>query len=77
MEAAAIGSSRGWSIAPTSIYNDQKLRYPIGISDLAYISDKKLNIIELKKAPMIIYMGEENNNDSVIFKIIMLQKIKI
>lgn len=67
VKAAAIGSPGGWPIAPVRKYKGEKLRYPIGVSDIKLISGKKFMIKDLKKTPLFIYMGEADNNDSVVY----------
>lgn len=67
IKAAAIGSPGGWPIAPVKSYMGKKLRYPIGVSDVKLISDKRFIIKELRSVPLYIYMGTEDDNDSVIY----------
>jgi predicted esterase len=67
VKAAAIGSPGGWPIAPVETYKDKALRYPIGISDFKSVSGKKLDIKELRKVPMLIFIGDQDTNDSVPF----------
>jgi len=67
VKAAAIGSPGGWPIAPASRYKDKELRYPIGTADLEFVSGKKLDIGALRKVPMFVFVGAEDDNDSVPF----------
>ncbi|MCD9188774.1 MAG: hypothetical protein LUM44_20310 [Pyrinomonadaceae bacterium] len=67
VKAAAIGSPGGWAIAPTAVYKEKTLRYPIGIEDFKTVSGKKLNLNELRKVPLFIFLGDKDENDSVIF----------
>ncbi|MGD9589227.1 MAG: hypothetical protein AB7Q37_00815 [Pyrinomonadaceae bacterium] len=65
--AAAVGSPGGWPIAPASEFNGKKLRYPIGTGDLKEVAGKQLNIGELRKVRFLIFLGDKDDNDSVIF----------
>lgn len=67
VEAAAIGSPGGWPIAPIGQFQNESLRYPIGISDISSIAGEKINFQKLQKTPLFIYMGDEDHNDSVVY----------
>jgi dienelactone hydrolase len=67
VKAAAIGSPGGWAIAPVGEYREKTLRYPIGTYDFKTVSGKKLDLKNLRKVPMFIYLGDKDDNDSVIF----------
>lgn len=67
VKAAAIGSPGGWPIAPAASYKDKVLRYPIGTGDIQKVSGKKLDIGALRKVPMLVFVGGEDDNDSVPF----------
>lgn len=67
VKAAAIGSPGGWAIAPVEKYKEKQLRYPIGTGDFKTVSGSKLNIKELRKVPLFIFMGDKDENDSVVF----------
>jgi dienelactone hydrolase len=67
VKAVAAGSPGGWPIAPVEMYNGKKLRYPIGVNDYSLVSGKGLNRKSLSKIPIFIYMGDEDDNDSVVF----------
>lgn len=68
VKAAAIGSPGGWAIAPVASFKEKNLRYPIGINDFKSISGKKLDLENLRKVPLFIYLGDKDDNDSVIFR---------
>jgi predicted esterase len=67
VKAAAIGSPGGWPIAPVGKYKDKTLRYPIGTGDFQMVSGKKLDIKNLRKVPLFIFIGDKDDNDSVPF----------
>ncbi len=67
VKAAAIGSPGGWPIAPVARYKDKELRYPIGVSDLRRVSGKDLDLQKLRKVALFIFLGDKDDNDSVIF----------
>jgi len=68
VKAAVIGSPGGWPIAPVSEYQGKTLRYPIGTADLKAISGKQLDIKNLRRVPLTIFMGDRDENDSVTFR---------
>jgi dienelactone hydrolase len=67
VKAAAIGSPGGWPIVPVARFKDRTLRYPIGISDFRQVSGKKIDLRKLRKVPLFIFVGDKDDNDSVIF----------
>ena len=67
VKAAAIGSPGGWPIAPVTRYKNKELRYPIGVSDLRLVSGKALELKKLRKVALFIFVGDKDENDSVIF----------
>ena len=67
VKAAAIGSPGGWAIAPTAVYQEKTLRYPIGINDFRTVSGNNLNLKKLRKVPLFMFLGDKDENDSVIF----------
>ena len=67
VKAAAIGSPGGWPIIPVERFDDKDLRYPIGIADFRLISGKKLDLKALRRVPLFIFMGDRDDNDSVVF----------
>jgi dienelactone hydrolase len=68
IKAAAIGSPGGWAIAPTASVNEKTLRYPIGINDFKSITGEKLDLKNLRKVPLFMFLGDQDDNDSVIFR---------
>ncbi len=67
VKAAAIGSPGGWPIAPVAEFKQKQLRYPVGISDVKAITGRAVNIAELRKVPLFVFLGSEDDNDSVVF----------
>lgn len=67
VKAAAIGSPGGWPIAPVAEYEGKALRYPIGTADIKTVAGKKLNIKELRKVKFYVYLGDQDDNDSLPF----------
>ena len=68
VHAVACGAPGGWPIAPSSKFQGKKLRYPIGIADISELTGMEINIDEIRKVPMFMFLGEEDNNDSVIYR---------
>jgi dienelactone hydrolase len=67
VKAAAIGSPGGWPMAPVAKYKGKTLRYPIGVGDFKKVSGSKLNLTELRKVPLFVFVGDQDDNDSVPF----------
>jgi dienelactone hydrolase len=68
VEAAVIGSPGGWAIAPIAAYKEKLLRYPIGTGDFKTISGQNLDIKNLRKVPLLMFLGDKDDNDSVVFR---------
>jgi dienelactone hydrolase len=68
IKAAVVGSPGGWPIAPVDSFKEKTLRYPIGTSDFKSISGEKLDLENLRKVPLFIFLGERDENDSVVFR---------
>jgi dienelactone hydrolase len=68
VKAAVVGSPGGWAIAPVAVFNEKTLRYPIGINDFESISGEKLDLKSLRKVPLFMFLGDKDDNDSVIFR---------
>lgn len=67
VKAAVIGSPGGWPIAPADKFKERTLRYPIGTSDLKTVAGRKLDLKTLRKVPLFIFIGDRDENDSVVF----------
>ena len=67
VKAAVVGSPGGWPMVPSARYKDKDLRYPIGTSDLNSIAGKELDLKTLRDVPMFIFLGDQDDNDSVAF----------
>lgn len=68
VKAAAIGSPGGWPMVPVAEERGRKLRYPIGVGDFETISGRPLDLKRLADVPLLVFMGEKDANDSVIFR---------
>lgn len=67
VKAAAIGSPGGWPMAPAAEFTGKALRYPIGTADFKAVTGKKLDLVNLRKVPLFVFLGDKDENDSVIF----------
>lgn len=67
VKAAAIGSPGGWPLVPVEKYKDKVLRWPIGLADFKTVSGHKIDMKELRKVPLFIFIGDKDTNDSVPF----------
>jgi len=67
IKAAVIGSPGGWAIAPVAAYNRKTLRYPIGVGDFRTVSGADLDMKNLRKVPLFVFLGDGDDNDSVVF----------
>lgn len=68
VRAAAIGSPGGWPILPVTIYNGERLPYPIGIADLEELTGVPFDPEAYNSIPQLIYMGSLDDNDSLDFR---------
>ena len=59
--------SGGWAIAPSEKVKGKMLRYPLGTGDFKTISGAKLNLKSLQSIPFFIFMGDKDENDSLVF----------
>ncbi len=67
VKAAAIGSPGGWAIAPVAAFKEKTLRYPIGIYDFKIVTGEKFDLKKAQKVPLFIFLGDKDDNDSVVF----------
>lgn len=67
VKAVASGSPGGWPLAPSEKFNDKRLRYPIGTADFKTVAGRKLDKQALRKISFFIFMGDKDENDSVVF----------
>lgn len=68
VKAVVVGSPGGWAIAPVASFKGKTLRYPIGTNDFQSISGKKLDLKSLQKVPLFMFLGDGDDNDSVVFR---------
>lgn len=67
-KAVAIGSPGGWAIAPIEKFKDKTLRYPIGTGDFEMVTGTKNDLKTLQNIQFFIFMGDKDDNDSLVFK---------
>lgn len=67
VKAAAVGSPGGWPVAPAAEFRGKALRYPVGTADFKTVTGKKLDLTNLRKVPLLIFLGDKDENDSVVF----------
>ena len=65
--ATAMGGINAITILPIKSLEKHPLNYPIGINDFDKIFGSKPNIRLYKTIPQLIYMGEKDTNDAVLF----------
>ena len=68
VKGVAAGSPGGWAIAPVKEYRGKRLKYPIGIADLGKVTGRSPDLGKLEKIPMYIFLGDQDDNDSVVFR---------
>ncbi|MEJ6004026.1 hypothetical protein WG899_00565 [Paucibacter sp. AS339] len=66
--ALASGSPGGWPLAPVTKFKGQHLNYPVGLNDWAKVSGEPLRLKALKSVAALIYMGDQDENDAVIYR---------
>jgi hypothetical protein len=67
VKAVAVGSPGGWAIAPVEKYDGKTLRYPIGTGDFKSVAGKKLDQKALRKVAFFVFLGDKDENDSLVF----------
>ena len=65
--AAAAGSPGGWPLAPVATWNGETLPYNVGIGDAEAILGGAIDLDQMRRVPMFLYMGDADTNDSVPF----------
>jgi dienelactone hydrolase len=68
VKAAAIGSPGGWPLAPAAEVHGKPLRYPVGTADWEAVTGAPLDLKALAVVPIFFIMGDQDANDSVIFR---------
>lgn len=61
----AAGGVNGMAILPLEQWNDRKLIYPVGVSDLMEVAGLKFNLLEFALVPQYYYMGGNDENDAL------------
>lgn len=67
VKAVAVGSPGGWAIAPAAKFGGKTLRYPIGTGDFKSVAGKKLDQKALRKVAFFVFLGDKDDNDSLVF----------
>jgi predicted esterase len=67
VKAVAVGSPGGWAIAPVEKFGGKTLRYPIGTGDFKSVAGKKLDQKALRKVAFFVFLGDKDENDSLVF----------
>lgn len=66
IQAAVIGGGNP-PIVPVATWKGERLRYNVGIDDLAEITGKEIDIEEFKSIPQFFWIGDKDTNDPVDF----------
>jgi pimeloyl-ACP methyl ester carboxylesterase len=66
--AVAAGAPGGWPVAPLASFNGELLPYPAGVGDLEQLTGKAFAADAYRVLPQLIYMGSQDDNDSVDFR---------
>jgi hypothetical protein len=67
VKAMAAGGINAIPILPVQEVGSQTLNYPLGISDVASITGKPVDLEAFRKLPQLLYMGALDENDAVAF----------
>jgi hypothetical protein len=67
IQATASGGINAMAILPLNAIQNKKLNYPLGLNDFKKITGKEANVEAFRKLPMLLYMGESDDNDAVQF----------
>lgn len=65
VKAAVSGGVNSMPILPLSYINGESLIYPVGISDIEDITGNPFILDQYVTVPQLIYMGEEDTNDTL------------
>ncbi|HDR14686.1 MAG TPA: hypothetical protein ENN79_04205 [Desulfobacteraceae bacterium] len=68
IQAMASGSPGGWPTVPVSTWNNETLRYPVGIADLENLIGEPFNLAAFRLVPQYIYVGDKDYNDAVDYR---------
>lgn len=66
--AVASGSPGGLPILPLAKHDGERLAYPVGIADVKSLTGKAVQLERVKQVAFLIYMGDKDENDSVIHR---------
>jgi hypothetical protein len=65
VQAVASGGVNCMPILPTNTLAGETLIYPVGIADIRTITGNSFDIEQYKKVPQYIYMGADDDNDTL------------
>lgn len=65
VRAAAPGAPGAWPIAPIVSWQDNTLRYPVGVADVEVLTGSPFDLAAYKKVPQYIYIGDLDRNDAL------------
>lgn len=65
--ACAAGGLNGLLILPLEETEGEKLPFPIGVHDFEILFNKKFNAAAFRNTPQFLYMGENDDNDAVMY----------
>jgi len=65
---AVAGGGVGWPIAPVGEIEQERLRYPVGCSDLETFTGKPFDPVALRAVKWFLFRGGDDGNDPVRFR---------
>jgi hypothetical protein len=65
--AYAAGGVNGLLILPLDELNGEPLPFPVGVNDFQLLFGKPFNAEAFKNTPQFLFMGENDDNDAVLF----------
>ena len=65
VQAVAAGGINCMPILPAANWEGERLIYSVGIADLGEITGAAFNLAEYKKVPQFLYMGADDQNDTL------------
>ncbi len=65
---AVAGGGIAWPVAPTTEFEKERLRYPIGLADIETFTGKPANADALRSVAWFLFRGAEDTNDPVDYR---------